>query len=398
MPQAAQQHRDETVDVGDDLLATLGMEVGHDAQHGSQAQEDAGHRPAAGQDGRDQREQGNPEPGSERGIAVAAQGNVEVVAQPAAQRHVPAPPEVLRVAGLVRRIEVLGQVEAHQHRHADGDVGITGEVGIHLQGIAEECAQVLEAREQERVLEHAVHEIDRDVVAQDQFLSQTVQDPEYRDAELPPAQAERLVELRDELARPHDRARDQLREEAHVEAEIQDVGHRLHVPAVHIHGIADHLEGEERDAHREHDAVHPEELRPAQHIAQHAEHVDDLQFQARQRMHEIREEIGVLEIAEQQQVDAHAQHQPGPFAARPRGGGDPPGDHKVRAGHKDQDQHRQAAGLVVEEEADEKQEGIAQQPPVADQGEEGIDHGEKRPEIELGEQQRRVRIESEQPL
>src|ERR1700728_1135696 len=58
------------------------------------------------------------------GLTVGAptQRYVEVVAQPAGQRHVPTPPEVLQVACRVGRVEVLGEPEAEQHGEADGDV------------------------------------------------------------------------------------------------------------------------------------------------------------------------------------------------------------------------------------------------------------------------------------
>ena len=45
-----------------------------------------------------------------------------------------------------------------------------------------------------RIVEHAVHEIHGKVVAHDDFLGQTVQNPEHGDAELAARQEELLVE------------------------------------------------------------------------------------------------------------------------------------------------------------------------------------------------------------
>ena len=45
---------------------------------------------------------------------VAAERNVNIIAQEAAERHVPAPPEILDAERLVRRIEVLRQLDVEK--------------------------------------------------------------------------------------------------------------------------------------------------------------------------------------------------------------------------------------------------------------------------------------------
>ena len=50
--------------------------------------------------------------GPQPALAVAAERDVEVVAQPARERHVPAPPEVLQRDGRVRRVEVLREARS----------------------------------------------------------------------------------------------------------------------------------------------------------------------------------------------------------------------------------------------------------------------------------------------
>ena len=178
----------------------------------------------------------------------------------------PPAPEVLGVGGLVRRIEVDGQIKAHKHRYANGDVGVAREVGVHLQRIGEQCRKVLETGKQQRIVEYPVDEIDGDIVAEYNLLCQTVKYPESRHSELPAAERERLVELRNELRRPHYRAGDQLREETHVEAEIKNVLDRLDVSSVYINAVADNLEDKERDAYREHYLVHIEALASCNHV------------------------------------------------------------------------------------------------------------------------------------
>ena len=67
-----------------------------------------------------------------RAAAAAAQGDVEVVAQPGRKADVPAAPEVLRAGGEVREVEVERHLEAQAFRHAAGDVGVAGEVAVDL--------------------------------------------------------------------------------------------------------------------------------------------------------------------------------------------------------------------------------------------------------------------------
>jgi hypothetical protein len=64
----------------------------------------------------------------------------------------------------------------------------------------------------------------------------------------------------------------------------------------------------------------------------------------------------------------------------------------------DQNQSEQTTGLVVEEKANEKEEGVSQQALVLDQAKHCEHDGEESPEIELGKQQRMSLVEREQLL
>ncbi len=74
--------------------------------------------------------------GASRAAAVAAERDVEVVAQEARQGHVPAPPEVAEAGRPVGAVEVLREDEAHQQRQPDRHVGVAGEVAVDLRRIA----------------------------------------------------------------------------------------------------------------------------------------------------------------------------------------------------------------------------------------------------------------------
>src|SRR2546426_612194 len=58
---------------------------------------------------------------------VAAEGPVEIVAEPGRKRDVPAPPEVLDRIRRVGPSEVLGEAESEHAAEADGHVGVAGE-------------------------------------------------------------------------------------------------------------------------------------------------------------------------------------------------------------------------------------------------------------------------------
>ena len=70
--------------------------------------------------------------------AVAAERDVEVVAEPGRQRHVPAAPELLHRVGDVGPAEVLREAEAEHPAEADRHVGVAGEVEVDLQRVADD--------------------------------------------------------------------------------------------------------------------------------------------------------------------------------------------------------------------------------------------------------------------
>ena len=153
-------------------------------------------------------------------LAITSQGDIEIALEPTAERHMPASPELLRVAGFVGRIEVLRQREAQQQGDTDGDIRIAREIGIDLQRIGKERKEVLEAGEEQRVVEDTVDEVDRQVIAEDDLLDKTIQDPEHRQAKQTAREAEGAVELRNELVGTHNRSRHQAREETDIKTKI----------------------------------------------------------------------------------------------------------------------------------------------------------------------------------
>ncbi len=79
-----------------------------------------------------------------RAVPVAAERDIEVVAQETRQRHVPAPPEIDDIDGLVWRIEIERQSDSEAARRPDRHVGIAGEIVVELKPVGERAAPGLD--------------------------------------------------------------------------------------------------------------------------------------------------------------------------------------------------------------------------------------------------------------
>ena len=79
--------------------------------------------------------------GAKAALAVAAQGDVEIVAEPARERHVPASPKLAQRRRCVRPIEVLRQAKAEQQGNSDRHVGVAAEVSVDLNRVGVDSHQ-----------------------------------------------------------------------------------------------------------------------------------------------------------------------------------------------------------------------------------------------------------------
>ena len=59
---------------------------------------------------------------------VTAEWNVKVIAQEGGKRNVPAPPEIGKANGRVRKTEIILEMKAEAESRADGAGGIAGEI------------------------------------------------------------------------------------------------------------------------------------------------------------------------------------------------------------------------------------------------------------------------------
>ena len=269
-------------------------------------------------------------------LAVPAQRNVKVVLQPARQRDMPAPPELGDRSRLVGRIEVDREPEAEQQGQPDRHIGVSREVAVNLQGVPVNPHQVLEAAVQHGVVEYPVDEVQADIVRDDRFLEQARQDQKDSASEHVARNENGIpVNLRQKVPGPDDRTRHELRKERQVEQVVDPAPHGLDLPAVQIDHVAHRLEREERDADGQ------ENVRQRQRPVDQPGYGRD-------------DQVGILEIAQQAQIDQQAQHEQALSRSGTPGAVYQPSDREVRQRQPDEQQEEQPARLVVEIEREQR--------------------------------------------
>ena len=191
--------------------------------------------------------------GPEPAVPVAAERDVEIVAQPARQRHVPAPPEVGQRLGPVGLVEVALEAIAEQRRDADGDVAVGAEVAVDLHGVAVDGGKQIDGSIRRRIEEGLVDQAHRQPVGDHGLLEHAPQDQHHAEPDEHPVGIGRALQLRQEARRPHDGARHQMRKERDEEHDVDQRARPVEIAAVEIDDVGDALEGEEGDADRQHD-------------------------------------------------------------------------------------------------------------------------------------------------
>ena len=258
------------------------------------------------------------------------------------------PSPKLRDGGrLVGGVEVGVEADAQQQGDADGHVGVTREVAVDLKRIAVGADEVLEARVKRRGVEDAVDEVDADIVRDDAFLQQAADDEVEPFAERLAGHDGRPEHLGDEVAGPNDRSGHESGEEGDVKQVVDPASERLKLTAVDVDGVAERLEGEERNADGQEDvqrlvnrASDGGHAKPRAHALTYGEEG-------------LEEEVGVFEVGQHAQVDAQAERHPSLSSGRADGGGEGPGDEEIGRGGEDKKQEPDAAALIIEVERKE---------------------------------------------
>ncbi len=179
--------------------------------------------------------------------------NIEIVAQPPRQRHVPTAPEIADAERAIGLIEILRKAIAEQRRDADRDVGVGAEIGVDLDRVGVDRDDQIEARELRRVGEDGIDEAHREIVGDHHLLEQAAEDQQHVLAEGEIAGSRRRSELRQELVRAHDRPGDEMREETDVEHDVERRARGRQAPAIDVDDVGNRVKGQERDRHRQGD-------------------------------------------------------------------------------------------------------------------------------------------------
>ena len=236
--------------------------------------------------------------------AVSAERDVEVFAQPGGERDVPAPPEVGDGFGAVRSVEIFREDEAEHEAESDRHVGVAAEVEVDLERVARHADPCFERAARERV-ECGVGDLSARVREEDFFCQPH---EEERGAAREFFTRERaLAELFGEEGELQDRSGDEVREHRDEAGEINEVGHRLRVAAIHVNDVAERLKRVEADAERQHDAQRGIPLQMAE--AERAE----------ERIERIEAEVEVFEKAEREEIADDGAEQRAPLRGAARG-------------------------------------------------------------------------------
>ena len=162
----------------------------------------------------------------------------------------PPAPKLGDVTAEIRHVEVSHQFDTEQFGCTDGDVGITREVTIDLEGEKDSGKQQGASCLFRVGREHLV-DIHRAVVGHHNLLEQT---PKYLSHAIDGVVVIKFAlfqELRQEVRRALDRAGHQLREEGNESEESHDVLGGLNLAPKDIDGVGKGLEGVEGDAYWE---------------------------------------------------------------------------------------------------------------------------------------------------
>ncbi len=227
-------------------------------------------------------------------LAVAAQGNVEVIAKPGGQRNMPSSPELGDRLADVGRVEVLGEHEPHHQPQADRHVGVGRKVEVDLEGIGDGADPGVGGADRTGVEAHV-----RDLAAgvgQHHLLGQAHREQRYAPAELLEG-VRPLAQLIVDFLKADDRPGDKLREHRHVATEVDEVADCSCIPTIDVDRVAHRLERVEADAQRQRD--------PKQRLPGHALHADAV----RDRVPGIDTEVEILEEPQQRQVRADRDRQ-----------------------------------------------------------------------------------------
>ena len=183
--------------------------------------------------------------------AAASQGDIDIISKPAAQSHMPAPPEIRDRHGGIGVAEVPRDAESQNLTQTHSHEGVALKVKINLQGIGQSAQPGHGDRDRAHapglhlVPEHA------ECVRQQNLKAETADKCLQPVLKMMPSAPVLISQLPGNIAVENDGAGYQLREHAKVGSQIDEALLRLHILPVDIYRVGCDLECVKTDPDRQ---------------------------------------------------------------------------------------------------------------------------------------------------
>ena len=200
--------------------------------------------------------------------AAAAEREIQIIAEPCAQRDVPPAPELRHAQREVRAAEVFRQMEAKHPADADGHERVAPEVEIELERIRERGHPRQRRREALKADRGHIAPEAAELVGE-QDLERHAEHEQLQPVDRLPQRHIACAELRLQLRIARDRAGDELREHGQVRAECEQRALRRDRAAVDVDEIAAGRKRVKANADRQRPAQQRHGRLAAGHPAEH---------------------------------------------------------------------------------------------------------------------------------
>src|SRR6185369_242810 len=203
----------------------------------------------------------------------------------------PATPKIPQVHSGIGQIEIDHDVEAQQFGAASGNVGVAGEIAINLKRESDRAEDDHRAAGIRVTVNHFDQR--REVIGQHDFLKHSPQTKPKTFLQHRAGDFQRRLELRQQMPRAFDGSGDQLRKKRDEGEEVHQIARGFDLAAIDIDRVTHALECIERNSDGQNEV---EGLQSHRNVKL-----------GHQRGERLREEIVILEEAENRKVDEHTE-------------------------------------------------------------------------------------------
>ena len=188
-----------------------------------------------------------------RSPPVAPQRDVYILPKPAGQGDVPPLPKLGDRAGKIGPLEVGHQLYAHHSSTAPGNVGVTAEIAVNLNGKGTSSQHQRTALVAARIFVHRVYNQQSQLIRNHHFLEETPGHPFGPERGVLICEPVFLLQLGQKAGGFFNGTGHQLGKEGDKQGKGDKIPLRLQPAFVDVQGVAESLEGIKGDAHRQDD-------------------------------------------------------------------------------------------------------------------------------------------------